>query len=72
MNENEVYAAECRTGVLPIQSEISPSLNYFVHPNDSRIAIAGQRGVTILTKKQALAVAAELSEIVRLHVGRTA
>ena len=63
MKDQTIDELERRSGALGIQSEEAKGLVYFVHPDDCRVAVAGQLGVCILTRKQAKAVVHELLDI---------
>jgi glutaredoxin 2 len=68
MHENKAIAIEISNqGIRSVASEAN-GLAYFVSDNDTRVAVAGTKGITILTKEQARAVARELMEIVTLFV----
>ena len=68
MHENKAIAIEISNqGIRSVASEAN-GLAYFVSDNDTRVAVAGAKGITILMKEQARAVARELMEIVTLFV----
>lgn len=68
MNQSMVTAIEMKhPNIKGIQGDAA-GLAYFFSDDDQRVAIAGQHGLTILTKEQARAVARELMEIVTLFV----
>lgn len=68
MNQSMVTAIEMEhPNIKGIQSDAA-GLAYFFSDDDQRVAIAGQHGVTILTKAQAQAVASEILEVMDLFV----
>ena len=67
MEACEAYAIENRDPTIrSIQSDAA-GLIYFVD-GSNRIAIAGNRGVTLLSKRQALALSDELGSILELYL----
>ena len=67
MESREAYAIENRDpAIQSIQSDAA-GLVYFID-GTRRIAIAGERGVTLLSKRQALALLNELEGIVKLYL----
>jgi len=68
MNQSMVTAIEMKhPNIKGIQSDAA-GLSYFFSDDDQRMAIAGQHGVTILTKAQAQAVAKEILDVMDLFV----
>ena len=52
MHENKAIAIEISNqGIRSVASEAN-GLAYFVSDNDTRVAVAGTKGITILTKEQ--------------------
>jgi hypothetical protein len=72
MHENKAIAIEISNqGIRSVASEAN-GLAYFVSDNDTRVAVAGTKGITILTKAQAQAVAKEILEVMDLFVPKQA
>lgn len=70
MREDTVYRLETATGVLAIDSA-ADGLCYMADPDDDpRIAIAGDKGITILTVPQAKALIKELPDILEIFMRR--
>lgn len=69
MRYDEADTLEITTGSLAIECGCD-GLFVFRHPDDTkRIAIAGEKGITILSRKQARTLATELKEIVNMYFG---
>lgn len=70
MQSQEIYKLEQRANILAIDSA-AQGLCYLTCPEDDhRIAIAGEKGVAIMTVAQAKAMLAELPDILDLFVIR--
>jgi hypothetical protein len=65
-NDINIDAIAARAGATPIQGPV-PGLFYLTHPEDrKRIGIAAG-GILVLTRKQAIALAKDLPEIVKTY-----
>lgn len=63
-----VEALELETGALSIELNCK-GLYAFIHEKDkTRVAIAGDKGIVILTRQQARALAEELIPIVEMYL----
>lgn len=69
MNSKTADLLELKTGCLPIEFDGVDGLFVFVEPYSAkRLAIAGQKGVTILTREQVIALRDGITGIIETYL----
>ena len=64
MTEAEVKKVEARVPGVIVMDSSAPGLVYFFDEDQSRMAIAGKKGIVMLSMTQAKVLARELSEVI--------